>query len=247
MTGPTTLEANVTTDGAQTYNSAVTLGAAVVTLNSNFNGTSNGAVDFASTVDANDRGQRRPGGDRRDRARDVRRSVGGSQALASLAVTGPTMLGGNVSTEGGQTYNSAVTLAATVTLNSNANNTGNGAVDFVSTVNATTAGSQGLTVTAGTGTVTFGGAVGGSQKLASLTVTGPTTLDGNVTTSGAQTYNSAVTLGATDVLTTTQQRGRFRQHGGCGAAGSARPDGQRRNRRGDVRQRGRRDRRRWRA
>ena len=33
-------------------------------------------------------------------------------------------------------------------------------------------------------------------------MTGPTTLAGNVTTTGTQTYNGAVTLGATDTLTT---------------------------------------------
>ena len=44
--------------------------------------------------------------------------------------------------------------------------------------------SEGLTVNAGTGAVTFGGAVGGIAALASLTVTGPTTLDANVTTTG---------------------------------------------------------------
>ena len=73
---------------------------------------------------------------------------------------------------------------------------------------------EGLTVSAGTGAVTFGNTVGGTAALASLTVTGPTTLDGNVTTTGAQSYNSAVTLGATDTLTTTNSAGRFRQHGG---------------------------------
>ena len=199
VTGPTTLEANVTTDGAQTYNSAVTLGAAVVTLNSNFNGTSNGAVDFASTVDANTAGSDGLVVTAGTGLVTFGTTVGGSQALASLAVTGPTMLGGNVSTEGGQTYNSAVTLAATVTLNSNANNTGNGAIDFVNTVNATTAGSQGLTVTTGTGTVTFGGAVGGSQKLASLSATsGAIVLGGNVTTAGTLTLDST---GAATTLT----------------------------------------------
>ena len=45
--------------------------------------------------------------------------------------------------------------------------------------------------------MTFGSTVGATKALASLTVTGPATLDGNVTTRAAQTYNSAVTLGAT--------------------------------------------------
>src|SRR5439155_3468133 len=109
-------------------------------------------------------------------------------------VTGPTTLDANVKTSGAQTYNSAVTLGNTVTLA-----TTNSPVDFASTVD----GAFGLTVNAGSGTVTFGGAVGGTTPLASLAVTGPTTLDANVTTSGAQTYHSAVTLGGTATLLTT--------------------------------------------
>ena len=45
--------------------------------------------------------------------------------------------------------------------------------------------------------------MGGTTPLASLAVTGPTTLNGSVTTIGTQTYNNAVTLGGTDTLTTT--------------------------------------------
>ena len=59
-------------------------------------------------------------------------------------------------------------------------------------------------MSAGTGAVTFGSTVGAANgRWRAWTVTGPTTLDGNVTTTGTQSYNSAVTLGATDTLTTT--------------------------------------------
>ena len=94
----------------------------------------------------------------------------------------------------------AVRLGANATLT-----TTNSMVDFASTVDATTAGAQGLTVSAGTGAVTFGGSVGGSKALVNLLVTGtgPTALDGNVTTTGAQSYGGTVTLGASDTLTTT--------------------------------------------
>ena len=72
---------------------------------------------------------------------------------------------------------------------------------FSSTVNATTAGGQGLTVLKN---ATFGGAVGGSTVLKSLAVTGTTALNGgSVKTTGTQTYTGAVTLGAPIVLTTT--------------------------------------------
>ena len=125
-------------------------------------------------------------------------AVGGDVRLATFTVTGATTLLGNVTTFGKQTYNSAVTLGATATMT-----TLNSGVDFVRTVDAATAGVQGLTISAGTGTVAFGDVVGGTAALASLTVTGPTTLAGNVTTTGTQTYNSAVTLGTTATVTTS--------------------------------------------
>lgn len=55
-----------------------------------------------------------------------------------------------------------------------------------------------VTVNAGTGTVTFSGAVGTSKALASLNVTGSTiAIDGGaVTTEGTQTYSNNVTLGS---------------------------------------------------
>src|SRR5262249_58757670 len=62
-----------------------------------------------------------------------------------------------------------------------------------------------LTVnTAGTGT--FGGALGSTTALTSLTTDAPgsTALNGgSVTTTGAQSYNDAVTLGANTTLTST--------------------------------------------
>jgi len=61
-----------------------------------------------------------------------------------------------------------------------------------------------LTVNAGTGTVTFSGAVGGNKALASLNVTATTTAinGGAVTTEGTQTYSSNVTLGAASTVLT---------------------------------------------
>ena len=43
-------------------------------------------------------------------------TVGATDELASLAVTGPTILNANVTTGGNQTYNSAVTIAGADTL-----------------------------------------------------------------------------------------------------------------------------------
>jgi filamentous hemagglutinin family protein len=176
----TTLDNNVTTSGAQTYNSALALGGGA-TL------TGNG-IDFVSTVNGShaltisDSGATTLGG-----------AIGGTTSLTSLNVTstGGTTLDGSVKTSGAQTYHSALALGGGIAL------TGND-IDFVSTVN----GGHALTIS-DAGTTTLGGAIGGTASLTSLNVTSTdgTTLDNNVTTSGAQTYNSAATLGGNVVLT----------------------------------------------
>ena len=194
--GPATLDGDVTTIGAQSYGGTVTLGA-TDTLTA-----TNSPVHFHGTLDAATAGVQGLTVNAGTGAVTFGSTVGASQALANLTVpgTGPITLDGNVTTTGAQSYGGVVTLGSAVAL-ATTNNT----VDFANTVDATTAGVQGLTVSAGTGAVTFGSAVGGSKALANLMVTGtgPTTLDGNVTTTGVQSYGGAVTLGATDTLTTT--------------------------------------------
>src|SRR6185437_8998394 len=70
-----------------------------------------------------------------------------------------------------------------------------------------------LTISAGTGAVTFGGAVGGGTNgaLTSLSSTGAgaVTLGGNVTTTGAQSYTGAVLLGGNATLQTTNSNVSF--------------------------------------
>ena len=69
-------------------------------------------------------------------------------------------------------------------------------------VRETNLGNSPLTVNAGSGAVTFGGAVGGSKALAALNVTAAsTTVNGNaLVTAGAQTYNNSLTVNATGDL-----------------------------------------------
>ena len=56
-------------------------------------------------------------------------------------------------------------------------------------------GAFGLTLNAGTGAITIAGAVGGTVPLASLAATGGTIrLDGNVTTTGSQSYTDTTVL-----------------------------------------------------
>ena len=110
------------------------------------------------------------------------------------AATDVTLLSGSYDTTGGQTYDETVTLGANTTLAS----TGSGNITFGSTVNGA------FSLTANTaGATSFGGAVGGTTALTSITTDAPgsTALNGGgVTTTGAQTYNDAVTLGANTTL-----------------------------------------------
>ncbi|CAO3455988.1 hypothetical protein [Azospirillum argentinense] len=207
--GGTSSLRNVTTTGAQTYNDAVTLNGTYTTTTGAFsaNGaatlagatTVNGgsSVLFAGTVDGaqalviNSKG-----------ATHFTGTVGGTTALASLTTdAGGTSSLRNVTTTGAQTYNDAVTLNGTYT--SGGTFTANGAATLAgdTTVNGgsvlfagTVDGAQALVINS-KGATQFTGTVGGTTALASLTTdAGGTSSLRNVVTTGAQTYNDAVTL-----------------------------------------------------
>ncbi len=171
--------------GQVDFNGPMTLATGPVTVTThdapvNFNGTVNGAQALAVNAGSG--------------TTTFSAAVGATTALASLATDagGTTALNGaTVRTSGAQAFNDAVTLGAGTTL------TGSD-VTFAGSLD----GAQALTVNA-SGTTTFGGVVGGNTALASLTTNagGSTALNaGAVTTSGAQTYNDAVTLGADTTL-----------------------------------------------
>jgi hypothetical protein len=129
-----------------------------------------------------------------------------------LSVTGSVItLNNDITTSGSQSYTGPVALAANITLDSGSS----GAVGFSSTVNSATSTARNLNVTAGSGNVTFTGAVGNTNALGAIAIDttgtttfsstvnasslttntgGTTSLGGNVTTSGAQTFNDAVYL-----------------------------------------------------
>ncbi|MGB9430079.1 MAG: hypothetical protein WCC11_09465, partial [Gammaproteobacteria bacterium] len=174
--GGITLNNNIATPGTQTYNSAVTLAAANTDLTGStvtFNGTLNGNDNLTVTGNGVFNGL-----------------VGNLASLNSLLVTGGVTLNTTaVNTSGTQTYGGAVTLAA-----ANTDLTGS-TVTFNGTLN----GNDNLTVT---GNGIFNGVVGGSTRLASLAVTGATTLDTiSISTIGSQTYGGAATLAANTNLT----------------------------------------------
>ena len=181
-TGTVQIGGNVTTAGAQTYGDPVTLlGNAVLTgTTPTFGSTVTGggfdlALNFSGTTTINGA------------------NFTGINNLTS-GNGGTTNLTGAFSTTGTQIYNDAVALTGATTVTSS----GNQAITFNNTVN----GSQTLVVNT-TGSTTFGGAVGGTTALTSLTTNagGTTALNGGgITTTGAQTYNDAVTLGANMTL-----------------------------------------------
>ncbi|HTL68934.1 MAG TPA: hypothetical protein VL200_14820 [Lacunisphaera sp.] len=153
-------------------------------------------------------------------------AVGGVTALTSLTTnTGGTTAinGGAVTTSGAQTYNdnvsigtnnatltttnSAVAFAGTTTLNKNLTvTTASGDVTFTGAVD----GGNSLAVNS-SGTTTFNAAVGSATPLASLTTDAPglTTINANVTTSGAQTYNDPVRIDTSLTLATTNSAATF--------------------------------------
>ncbi len=191
---------SVTTTGAQTYNDFLQLGT-TTTLTSQNTANDQGAITFGSTLDGavalavNTSGSTVFNG-----------VVGGNSPLVSLTVqSGPAMIqGGAITTTGFQTYNGAVVLAADAALTSLNTVFDGGAITFNQTVDGAFA-----LNTNTPGTTVFGGLVGGSTPLASVTtgaVTPGTTIfqSGGVTTAGSQTYGDVVTLAAdTTTLTST--------------------------------------------
>ena len=192
----------VTTSGAQTYSGAYTVQPTTgtsITLTS----SGSGAITFGSTIDdhtANTDSLIISSAG----TTTITGVVGGGTKLNTLTIgsgaggtgsLGGTVLTANVSTSGGsQSYNNAVTLAGDVVLNATA-----GAI----TLNAVTGGGHALTLTT-TGAGTLAGAVAGLTTLtetageSTFTVSG-----GSVSSSGVQTYNDTITLGADTTFTTT--------------------------------------------
>ena len=183
--GSTELWGNVTTSGAQTYNDDVDLKGGVIARS-----TGNANITFNKTVDGTQLLDVRTGG-----ITKFADAVGGAETLTSLTTDagGNTELWGNMTTSGAQTYNDDVDLMADVI----ARSTGNANITFNKTVD----GPRILDVRTG-GITKFANAVGGAETLTSLTTDagGSTELRGNVTTSGAQTYNDNVTVANNRIL-----------------------------------------------
>jgi hypothetical protein len=131
---------------------------------------------------------------------------GGSLGATSLAVTGSSTIGGNITTSGTQQYG-AVMLGNNVTL------TGS-----TVTLGAITGGNHSLTIS---GDAVFNGGISGINALhitgavnnatisaaitatASVSVDGTSTISADITTTGAQSYTGTVTITGTQTLKTT--------------------------------------------
>ena len=100
--------------------------------------------------------------------------------VTTLNVSGTSTINANITTTGAQTYTGAVTLggAGTRTLQGT-----------TVTMSAITGAGRALTIT---GNAVFNGAV---SDVTTLNVSGTSTIGANITTTGAQTYTGAVTLG----------------------------------------------------
>ena len=186
----------VVTSGGQTYGGVVTL-----VNNATLSDNGSGNIVFDQTVGgAGGLTVTTAGGVTFDGSIGA---VGAFGALASLTITtGGTathLFGPGVTTTGNQSFGNAVVLHNGVDFQS----TGNGAINFQSTVDAAGIGVQ-LIVAEG-GTLTFGNSVGATGQFFGITdsVSGGTTIAGaTIATSGGggQTYNGALTL--TDAGTT---------------------------------------------
>ena len=124
---------------------------------------------------------------------------GGDNLTFSGGVThtaGPTNIGGTVNTTSTNMNFGAVTLTGDTALNTGAEI---GDITFGGTLD----GGFSLDLAAGTGNVVFTGVVGGCTPLVSITTDagGSTSINGGIiTTTGAQTFNAPVILGANTVL-----------------------------------------------
>ena len=199
LSAPSTVSGGfIKTSGAQNYNGPMTISANNLTLTS----TNNGAITFGSSATVNGGNSLSIGNG--TGAVTFGAAVGVGTPLTSLTIsstTGTTVLnGGTIATSGTQTYDDPVTLGAATTLT-----TTNSAVTFGSA--ATVNGGYALSIGNGTGVVTFGAAVGVGTPLASLTIsstTGTTVLNGGlIVTSGPQSYDDPVLLGAGTTFTTS--------------------------------------------
>ncbi len=129
--------------------------------------------------------------------------VGGTTPLGAISVTANQInVSNNVNTQNGaMSWNSPLVLTGTSTMNSVGAGMG-ATITFSSTVNATAAGTQSLTLTAGTGNVTFSNTVGAATPLGAIAATAnQINVANNITTqNGTMSWNSPLILTGTSTM-----------------------------------------------
>ena len=174
VSGTTSLGANVTTSGTQTYSGAVTL-----LVNTILTGTT---ITTGSTL---------AGGANSLTVTGNAVTGGVINGVTNFSVSGTTSLGANVTTTGTQTYSGAVTLLVNTILTGTDPTFGAGLIgaghDLALNFSGTTA---------------IDGTFTGIRNLSTANG-GITTLSGTITTTGTQTYSDAVLLLANTTLTGT--------------------------------------------
>jgi len=193
------LGGTIITTGAQTYSGPTRLA-----TNTKLS-TTNTAITFNAALDG-------PGGlDLITGGGTVTLSgaVGATTALAYLnkAAGAALKVASSVTTSGTQNYVSAVVLTG-----AGAFSTSNAAITFAGPVDGSTAGTESMTVSTGTGAISFGNSFGAATSLSSFTQVGTGTLSlggPTHTTTGLQHYTGPVVLTTANVSFTSGSNLRF--------------------------------------
>ncbi len=157
-----------------TENSAITFNSTIDSASGEDNGLSIGTNSYSSNLVFNG-------------------IIGGTEALYYLQSYSDTLINANITTTELQCYWDSVQIGTGVTLVDSSNG-----IDFHSTVDSESGENNSLTIS---GDAEFMGAVGGTTVLDSLSISGTSSIESSVTTSGAETYTGAVTLTDNTTLT----------------------------------------------
>ena len=179
-----TFSANVETTGNQTYTAA----GGIVTSGARTFDSSSGTVNFASALSGNNNVTVTGNAD----------IDGAITDIAVLSISGTSNIGADITTSGTQTYTGAVASRKSyVTLTSSGD-----VITFSNTVNSDGSTNRNLTVTTGGNTVhiNFDGIVGGSQGLGAIAITGVLDLNAAIADANSLTV-SGVSLLDADVTT----------------------------------------------
>ena len=161
--------------GAHTYDGDTTISAGTITLTGSLNLETDMIISDGATWDLR--------ATQTINSLNLDGTISNGAGASSLTVSTTSDIGGSITTSGTQTYTSAVTVSANVTLTTTDND-----ILFSSTINGANASEQ-LTIASGSGDVTFSSTVGATTAINTLTVTssGNIYVGGNISTADAGT------------------------------------------------------------